>query len=432
MNKTVKLISFLLLGFLKFFTASGQLVVSEFNYQSDSTLNSGDLIEFWNTGTAPADLSGWKMVDGNILNPPYVIPQGTVIPAGGRLVFAENLTRFDQIHAGVTRIGPLGFEFSNQGEAITLQDAADLVKIQFTFDDSLPWNKCADGFGRTLELIDPAVSPGNPENWRCGCIKGSPGSAFSPCTTENLIISEINYRSPLQQISGDWFELWNRTNNSLNLSGYKFRDDNMVNLFTFPSGTFLNPQERIVIFNDAVNFNALYPNVNKKTGPFLFNLDGNGDAIRIYNSLDRLVQSVWYDDDGAWPKCADGNGYTLELDTAFAQPMDICSVGSWFCGCPGGSPGTSFINTCGLDAETIQKEIPFFIRPVPSEGIITLTSEIFPALLTLYSGDGKKVKTTSVSGAETSWDLSDLPRGFYYVQIQTEKGKTAVRKIILR
>ncbi len=431
MKKTNKLTILLFFGFLAFFHASGQLIVSEFNYQSDSTLNSGDWIEFWNNGSSPADLSGWKMEDGNILNPVYVIPQGTIVPPNGRLVVAENLTRFDQLHPGITRIGPLGFEFSNQGETVTLKDAADLVRIQFTFDDSLPWNKCADGFGRTLELIDPAIAPNNAENWRCGCIKGSPGAAFSPCTTENLIISEINYRSPLQQISGDWFELWNRTNSSLNLAGYKLRDDNNINLYTFPSGTFLNPQERIVIFNDAVNFNSMYPNVTKKTGPFLFNLDGNGDAIRIYNNLDRLVQSVWYDDDGAWPKCADGNGYTLELDTAFAQPMDICSVESWFCGCPGGSPGTKFINTCGLDVEMVQEQISFSIQPVPSEGLITLTTEVFPAELVLYSGEGKKVQTTPVSGGETTWDLSTLPRGFYYVQIQTEKGKTAVKKIIL-
>ncbi len=432
MKKINKQLATLALLCLSFYSANAQLVVSEFNYHSDSTLNSGDWIEFWNTGNSSLDVSGWKMVDGNILNPVYVIPNGTTIPADGRLVIAENLTRFDQVHPGVPRIGPLGFEFSNQGEAITLKDAADLVKIQFTFDDSLPWNKCADGFGRTLELKDPAVSPGDPTNWRCGCIGGSPGVPFSPCTGENLLVSEINYRSPLQQISGDWIELWNRTNSSLNISGYRLRDDNNVNLYIFPSGTFLNPQERIVIFNDAVNFNVQYPNVNKKIGPFNFQLDGNGDAIRIYNSLDRLVQSLWYDDDGAWPKCADGNGFTLELDTAFAQPMDISSVESWFCGCPGGSPGTAFVNSCGLDVAELDENLLFSIKPNPADDFVTISIAYFPAELTVYSAEGRIMLSERITHSEHLLNLNPFPSGLYILQLQNGNGRATHQKLIRR
>jgi hypothetical protein len=432
MNRTYRFFAALLLFCNSVFPSRAQLVVSEFNYNSDSTLNSGDWIEFWNTGNGNLDVSGWKMVDGNILNPVYVIPNGTVIPADGRLVIAENLTRFDQIHPGVPRIGPLGFEFSNQGETITLKDAADLVKIQFTYDDSLPWNKCADGFGRTLELKNPAVSPADPTNWRCGCLGGSPGAPFSPCTNENLLVSEINYRSPLQQVSGDWFELWNRTNSSLNISGYRFRDDNNINLFIVPSGTFLNPQERIVFFNDAVNFSAQYPNVTKKVGPFNFNLDGNGDAIRIYNSLDRLVQSLWYDDDGAWPKCADGNGFTLELDTAFAQPMDISSVESWFCGCPGGSPGTAFINSCGLDVDESDAALSFALRPNPAEDRVTISIASLPAELTVYSAEGKLLHRERVTDSDHTLELSELPSGLYILHLKSANGKSGHQKLIRR
>ena len=131
--------------------AQAQIVISELNYQSDSTVNSGDWVELWNPSASPVDVSNWKMIDGNLTNFPYTIPSGTTIPANGRLVLVDNVTRFTAQHPGVTNfLGPLGFEFANSGELVTLSNAAGQVQIQFQYDDSIPWNKCADGFGRTL------------------------------------------------------------------------------------------------------------------------------------------------------------------------------------------------------------------------------------------------------------------------------------------
>lgn len=408
---------------LYFSSTQAQIVISELNYQSDSTVNAGDWVELWNNSGASVDVSGWKLVDGNLANPPYVIPGGTTIAAGSRLVLVDNTVRFDAQHPGITRLGPIGFEFANSGELVTLKNSADQIQVQFEYSDSLPWNKCADGFGRTLELVDPAVTPTDPTNWRCGCIKGSPGIAFTPCTSETLLISEINFKSLITQEAGDWIELWNKTNGSLNLSGYKFRDDNMNNVYTFPGGTTLNPQERIVLFNDAVNFTLQHPSVVKKVGPFGFSLDGNGDALRLYNGAGKLVQSLWYDDDGNWYDCADGQGATLELDVDFEQSLDISDYSSWFCGCPEGSPGTAFINFCGLGNEDIVINNNIKLWPNPATDVLYFETVTGVSEFKIISADGKVWNNSKVNGTTEQVSISELPNGLY-VMVLVKDGQT--------
>lgn len=396
-----------------------QVVVGELNYNSDSTVSAGDWVELWNPTAAAVDISGWKMVDGNQANPPYIIPNGTTLPADGRIVLADNLTKFDQQHPGVQRLGPLGFEFSNSGEAVTLQNAAGQVQVQFTYTDSLPWNRCADGFGRTLELLDPAVTPTDPNNWRCGCIKGSPGAAFSPCSNETLLISEINYNSPVTAEAGDWVELWNNTNGAVNLSGYRLRDNNNTNVYVFPGGTTLNPQERLVVFNDAVNFTVQHPGVNKKIGPFGFGFGADGDAIRIYNASDRLVQSLWYKDNDDWYKpCADGGGGTLELNTDFDPADDISSFRSWFCGCPKGSPGTPFVNSCNLGVEETQTPAGLDVWPNPTADYLTVqTFAQANVPYRIVSMDGKPWAQGTTTGSLLALDVTHLPAGMYVLSV---------------
>lgn len=405
-----------------FSPTKAQVVIGELNYNSDSTVSSGDWVELWNPTGSPVDISGWKMVDSDILNPPYIIPGGTVLAPDGRIVLADNLVKFDQQHPGVPRLGPLGFEFSNNGETVTLQNGSGQVQVQFSYTDSLPWNRCADGFGRTLELLDPAVTPTDPANWRCGCIKGSPGAAFSPCTGETLLISEINYNSPLSADAGDWVELWNNTNGAVNLSGYRLRDNNNINVYTFPGGTTLNPQERLVVFNDAVKFTVQHPGVTKKIGPFGFGFGADGDAVRVYNASDRLVQSLWYKDNEDWYKtCADGYGGTLELALDFTPADDISFYGSWFCGCPKGSPGTAFVNSCGLSVENTQKETVIDVWPNPTADYLYVKTEAPSFSYRMVGLDGKEWVRGKANASVITLDVTHFPAGIYLLCVNNTR-----------
>lgn len=407
---------------LSFSETRAQVVIGELNYNSDSTVSSGDWVELWNPTGSSVDISGWKMVDGNILNPPYIIPGGTVLAPDARIVIADNLTKFDQQHPGVPRLGPLGFEFSNSGETVTLQNGAGVVQVQFVYTDSLPWNRCADGFGRTLELLNPAVTPTDPTNWRCGCIKGSPGTAFVPCTGETLLISEINYNSALSADAGDWVELWNTTNGAVNLSGYRLRDNNNANVYIFPGGTTLNPQERLVVFNDAVKFTVQHPGVTKKIGPFSFGFGADGDAIRVYNASDRLVQSLWYKDNHDWYKlCADGYGGTLELALDFTPADDISFYESWFCGCPGGSPATPFVNSCNLSVDDTQTESVPAVWPNPATDNLYVESTIPSFSYRIVGMDGKEWTRGNANHSVLTLDVTRFPAGIYLLCVNNTR-----------
>lgn len=60
----------------------GQLVINEV------VSSSPDWVEFYNVGTGPIDISGWKFTDDEPMDPTkvYTFPANTIVPAGGYIV----------------------------------------------------------------------------------------------------------------------------------------------------------------------------------------------------------------------------------------------------------------------------------------------------------------------------------------------------------
>ncbi|MCU0429874.1 MAG: CotH kinase family protein [Cytophagaceae bacterium] len=161
-----------------------KLCVSEINYNADSSsasVDSGDWLELQNTGTAPLNLSGWKVKDSNIYNE-YTIPNGTILQPGQYLVLVSNVLKFQTVHPTVSNfIGPLGFNLSNGGERIELYNTLGEAVYTITYDDVAPWPLIADGYGATLELQDCSLNPNQSSSWFAGCKLGSPGTSYVPC-----------------------------------------------------------------------------------------------------------------------------------------------------------------------------------------------------------------------------------------------------------
>ncbi len=165
-----------------YFSGSSQapsVCISEFNYNSDGALNSGDWIELHNYSSSSINISGWKLKDSDDLNT-YVFPVGTAIPSHGYLVVAQDLTKFSGVFPSVNNVmGELGFSLSNGGDQIRLLDANDQVLISFYYQDVSPWPVEADGQGYTCELTSNTANPGDGNNWEIGCLGGSPGAQRS-------------------------------------------------------------------------------------------------------------------------------------------------------------------------------------------------------------------------------------------------------------
>lgn len=118
-------------------------------------------LELHNKGTSATDLTGWRVDDGV----DFTFASGTSIPAGGRLVVANDMTLFAAAHPGVTVVGPLANGFSRSGERIVLRDAAGNVADSVSYHDSGRWPGAADGGGSSLELRDVRSDNTAAESW---------------------------------------------------------------------------------------------------------------------------------------------------------------------------------------------------------------------------------------------------------------------------
>ncbi|MBP6334698.1 MAG: CotH kinase family protein [Bacteroidia bacterium] len=125
-------------------------------------------------------------------------------------------------------------------------------------------------------------------------------------------INEINYHSAFNFNTGDWIELHNRTNQPVDIGGWKLVT--FQNKFSIKQSTIIQPGEYLVICADTLLFKSLFPGVNKFAGNLKFELDNKSEKIYLYDQNSKLIHSIRYSDSSPWPGLADGKGATIELD----------------------------------------------------------------------------------------------------------------------
>ena len=160
------------------------------------------------------------------------------------------------------------------------------------------------------------------------------GSAAST----QITFSEVNYNSASTADAGDWLELWNYGATSLDISAWYIKDENDNHKYTFPAGTLLAANGRLVLATDVAKFQARFPSVSNYQA-IDFGFENGGEIIRLYKYDGTLYKSFTYDNAAPWPLTPDGQGYTLEL---LNQAGNLDDGANWFAGCPGGSPGVAY------------------------------------------------------------------------------------------
>ena len=303
MEEYMKKVLLSTLAFLSFSLTQAQIssvTISEVNYHSDNGLDSGDWLELHNTTAQPVNVSGWLFKDSNILDS-FTIPQNTTIPGNGYLVLCENTVLFQQVYPAVTNfVGSFSFALGNSGDEINIFDNLNNPVVSMAFADSVGWGSAADGLGFTLELLDANANLSDPTNWFPGCMGGSPGTGFVPCSYP-IVFSEINYNSSPIADSDDWVELHNTTSNPISIANYQFKDDKDTLPYTVPGGTILPADGYLVIYKNNALFTDRHPSVTNKIGAFEFGLSGGGDACRLYDATGKLITAVRYNDEAPWP-----------------------------------------------------------------------------------------------------------------------------------
>jgi hypothetical protein len=189
------------------------IVVSEINYNSLPAVNPGDWLELRNMTSETLDLEGWIVLDA--ANNSFAF--GAISLDGDeRVALVADPTAFDVVftcHTLGQVVGPSTFGLGNGGDEIYVLDAAGSLIFSMKYDDGSGWPGEADGYGMTLELIDPTGDVNDPQNWQTVCPQGSPTQAADPTCLQNLSITVLETADVLEaQITGgtpnyeiEWF-----------------------------------------------------------------------------------------------------------------------------------------------------------------------------------------------------------------------------------
>ncbi|HPS00037.1 MAG TPA: lamin tail domain-containing protein [Candidatus Sumerlaeota bacterium] len=221
----------LVLAFLLSFGAQGalaQIVINEIHYEPADKTDLSEFIELYNAGHSVENLSGWSLQDGVR----FVFPEGTLLAAGSYLVVGES-TETLKTRFGVVAYGPYEGNLSNEGEKITLRDAAGQVADRVEYKLGFPWPTASGGDGCSIELIHPSLDNDLGGSWRASGMSG--GGAVSPVYLIKAQETGWRYRKGTEEPSSPT-DAWRKTDfvedatwlTGQTSIGYADNDDNTV------------------------------------------------------------------------------------------------------------------------------------------------------------------------------------------------------------
>ena len=235
-----------------------------------------EFIELMNTDAVPIEISGYRL-SGSI---DYVFPDEFFIGAGRVLVVAKAVDDFTSVYGEAQVLG--GFEGSlpnGRGE-LRLQDRQGAVLLETRYESEFPWPVSPDGSGHSLVLSRPSYGEGNAQAWSASAwVDGSPGG-IEPVRIggENaLVINEFLANSEPPVV--DFVELYNHSNEAIDLGGMSLSDDPELSKFRFEEGTMIEARGYRVVDETVLGF-ALNSGGEQL---FLRNKDGRRvlDAVRF-------------------------------------------------------------------------------------------------------------------------------------------------------
>ncbi len=108
---------------------------------------------------------------------------------------------------------------------------------------------------------------------------------------EQLVINEIG---PNNKKSKDWIELYNRSSEAINLSGYHIQDKK-DNVFTFPKGTYIGAKDYLILCKDAERFKKVYPQAYNVIDGLSFGVHKRAESLELFDNHKAALDSIAYE-----------------------------------------------------------------------------------------------------------------------------------------
>jgi hypothetical protein len=294
-------------------------------------------VELQNTSLIQESLEGYRLT-GSF---PFAFSPLTSVPPGGRIVVGPDPAALAARHSISYVVGgfsPNSIEPS-QG-SVRLLNPAGAVLLEVDYRSVAPW-PTETLQGRSLVLTQPSYGERDPRAWSASAtLGGSPGHpepdsprptpspappAFPAAEAPPVVLHEILYHPIHDDSDLEFVELYNRSQETIDLSGWRFVDGIA---FEFPAGARIQPQGYAVVARNASRLLASYPQLPRAIvwGNFRGQLANSGERIALARPSNRLpspagpaetaemlVDEVTYQDGGSWGLWSDGGGSSLEL-----------------------------------------------------------------------------------------------------------------------
>ncbi|MGC6427043.1 MAG: lamin tail domain-containing protein [Akkermansiaceae bacterium] len=183
--------------------------------------------------------------------------------------------------------------YSRNGNTLTMTNPNSDGTIFYTTDGSDPRDPGSQTYTRPLSLPSSATYNSRVQkNGEWSALQSLDILTGTLADATNLIISEIYYNEPGSLETNEFIELTNTSDVVINLSNVSF---SAGLTYSFPVGTTLNPGAQLVLF----------------TTQYEGSLDNAGEILTLNDASGAIIENFTYNDAGAWPDAADGEGFSL-------------------------------------------------------------------------------------------------------------------------
>lgn len=256
----------------------------------------------------------------------------------------------------------------------------------------------------------------------------------SCAATGSIIITEIMQNpSKVNDDRGEYFEVYNTTNNSLDLQGWvlKAGSTSSPSAHTIASSVIV-PANGYVVFGENADSNTNGGvSVDYQYDAALFL--GNGSSKVVIECGGNVIDDVTYDNGATFP---DPNGKSMELSTNKYSATDNDDGANWGESTTDlgngdfGTPGT--VNSFTLSI--VRNEIEGFAlypNPVRDGKLNIRSNSTDKKQVSIFNVLGKNVLNATVTGTNSEINVSSISSGVYILKV-IEGTKTATSKLVIR
>ncbi|PYK96206.1 MAG: hypothetical protein DME19_20485 [Verrucomicrobia bacterium] len=228
------------------------LAISEIMYKPAPRADGKVLeyLELFNSNPFFEDITGYRL-SGDI---DFIFPTNTVLPGAAFLVVADSPADVQSVYGITNVIGPYTNALKSSG-TVRLRSDIGAILLEVPYSNKPPWPVAADGTGHSLVLARPSYGEAFPKAWDISdVVGGSPGTveSYRPGPLRNVVINEFlaHTDDPLL----DYIELYNHSNQEVDISNCVLTDDAQTNKFIVPTNTVIQARSFKVFDQSQMGF----------------------------------------------------------------------------------------------------------------------------------------------------------------------------------